>query len=91
MSSSENKKKHTVYRVYLSNGVTRIIDFYREESSAFQYGNQTSVVIEFNEQPFEVIDTRYNNEVIKNFPKWCEKWIKNYFRKDLNPVWNRLL
>lgn len=87
----ENKKAHIVYRVYLSNGKTRIIDFHREKSGAFQYGNQTSVAIEINEQLFNVIDTRYDNEVIKDFPKWCESWIKNHFRKDLNPVWNRLL
>ncbi len=91
MSSMENKKKHTAYKVYLSNGKTRIIDFYREESSAFQYGNQTSVAIEINEQPFDIIDTRYDIEVMKNFPKWCESWIKSHFRKDLNPIWNRLL
>lgn len=86
-----NIEKHKAYRVKLNNGKTRIIDFYRTKSSAFQYGNQTSVSIEIDEIPFELYDTRYDTTVMGDFSKWCEVWIQNHFRKDLTPTWEELL
>lgn len=82
---------HRVYAVTLNDNTSRIIDFFRLESGSFQYGNQNCVKIEINEREFEFIDTRYDNEVMKNFPRWCETWIKNHYKKESNPTWKRLL
>ncbi len=82
---------HRTYEVTFNNPkYNATYNFIREKSGAFQYGNQTSVVILRGDEMKDIIDTRYDPLVMKNFDQWCEEWLKTAFRKDLEPKWEKM-
>ena len=60
------------------------------ESGAFKYGNGTCVIVTVNGQHHELIDTRYDNGVIKNFVAWCDDYMSRQFNSDYGPHIERL-
>lgn len=59
----------------------------RQESGAFQYGNSTMVVVLRNGEEREILDTRYDKLVMRDFNQWCEEYLKQAFNKDYEPKW----
>lgn len=59
--------------------------FELEKSSAFQYGNGTCVIVNrtlnYNDSKCnpQMIDTRYEQGITKNFLDWCINYLKQNF------------
>lgn len=65
-------------------------NFIRDKSGAFQYGNQTCVIILRGDKEHACIDTRYDALVMIDFSKWCENWLKTAFNPDYEPKWKEM-
>lgn len=62
----------------------------RDESVNFQYGNGSMVTILRGDEVREILDTRYDTLVMKDFDKWCNNYLSTAFRKSLEPKWVEL-
>lgn len=62
--------------------------FVRTKSGAFQYGNQSTVIVYRNTEVKEYIDTRYDKLVMKDFTAWCEDYLRSAFNPDYEPTWS---
>lgn len=60
------------------------------ESGAFKYGNGTCVVVTANGQHHDLIDTRYDSSVIKDFSAWCDDYMSRQFDPDYGSHIERL-
>ncbi len=78
---------HRAYKVTLYDKFTVEWKFIRNKSGAFQYGNQTTVLIICGDHEHALIDTRYDTSVMKDFSQWCENWLKSHFRAETNAKW----
>lgn len=76
-------KKH--YRVQLKNHDDVTFHFIRSPSSAFTYGNQTSVTVHEGERFLGIVDTRYDYNVLKDFDAWCIDYLKSYIDPKYEP------
>lgn len=64
--------------------------FIRHESGGFQYGNGSAVTILKNDTNYDILDTRYDIEVMKNFTEWCEHYLRTMFDNKYESKWEEL-
>ena len=66
----------------------RTFTFELVDSPAFQYGNGTSVAVTSDKYKDDarLIDTRYEEDILSNFEKWCVEWLSNNFNPHKSTV-----
>lgn len=55
------------------------------KSGCFNYGNGTAVKFQCNGKTIDVMDTRYDTMVMRDFDGWCMAFLNRYFDPDLEP------
>lgn len=73
------------YEVQLTNHEPVTFTFERSPSAAYAYGNQTSVTVHENDRFLGIVDTRYDNSVLKDFGAWCVDYLKSYIDPKYEP------
>lgn len=63
-----------------------VYEIIREKSAAFAYGNGSTVIVLRNGKRDNLIDTRYDRDVMEDFDRWCDIYINNCFAREFEPV-----
>ena len=82
---------HRAYKVTFNvPAYNAIYSIVRDESGNFQYGNGRMVTVLKGDEVRELIDTRYDTLVMKDFDQWCNNYLSTAFRKSLEPKWEEV-
>lgn len=78
-------KKRSYKVVFNEPKFNAIWTFELTKSGAFNYGNQTCVIIKENSTVKDMLDTRYEKDIVRNFDAWCDDYISHMFNPEYEP------